>query len=402
MTDIVDTCVAALCHSQDHPGSVPIPTFYMATGPASEDSFTEPEALLGSRETPRTRHARVRGPHQHHPPAGPHTTLDQLPLRRSNRSIGGLPRHRRLGQERRSEVLHRDQSVAVDNPLRPHSRIVCGLPGGLLLQPRSLAFRPPVPLGLRTPITAVATGHRPLCLRDLRRAPFPVAEMRQVEVSVGGGGRRGDTPVDANPTHSLRNRFQLAADDERCIPMPQRIPRDPDTRRLRRQLPRPHHRNTDALRQHQPAIVDPEPTTRELQRRKRLLAGFECRSATTLHRERLIKRPRIRAQHLLLRDLRPLPQPRIPRTRLRQHLRQRPERRPSARLLLVDGLVPQESASIPLRDQGMLRLSAGSEPERVPNDLFPHARQRNGGHRQTGGWRFHSPVNEGVSAPNTR
>ncbi len=400
LTDIVNTCVAALCHSQDHPGSVPIPTLYMTTGPASEDSFTEPEALLGSRETPRTRHARVRGPHQHHLPAGPHAPFDQLSLRAADRSIGGLTRHRRPGQDRRREVLHRDQSVAVNNPLRPHPRIMFGLSGRLLLQPRGLPPRPPVALGLGAPLSGVAAGHCPLRLRQLRRTPLPVAEIRQVEGGVGGGGRGRHTPVDADPTRRFRDRWNVASDDERGVPVAERIPGDLDTRRLRRQLPRPHHRNGNAFRQNQPTVVDPESTTRELQRQRCLLAGFECRPTTTLQRERLIKRPRIRAQHLLLRDLRSLPKPGVTRPRLRQHLRQGSECRPCARLLLVDGLVPQESAPIPLRNQGVLRLSAGPEPERVPNDLFPHARQRIGDPRQIGGWRFHSPVNEGVSAPN--
>lgn len=68
MTYIVDTGVAALHHSQNHSGSVPIPTPGMPARPIPEDSFPESEGLPGSRETPRIRHRRIRGPHRHHLP----------------------------------------------------------------------------------------------------------------------------------------------------------------------------------------------------------------------------------------------------------------------------------------------------------------------------------------------
>jgi len=65
---------------------------------ASEGSFGEFEVPLGSRETPRTRHRRIGGSHQHHLPAGPHATVDQFGLRRADGRVGGLAGHRGLAR----------------------------------------------------------------------------------------------------------------------------------------------------------------------------------------------------------------------------------------------------------------------------------------------------------------
>ncbi len=109
MTYVVDTGVATLCHSQNHSGSVPIPTRGMPARPASEDSFSESEGLLGSRETPRTRHRRIRR----------------------------LPRHLRLREKLGLEVLHRQQLMLTDDTLGPDQSVVPVLPGRLLLHLRA-------------------------------------------------------------------------------------------------------------------------------------------------------------------------------------------------------------------------------------------------------------------------
>lgn len=181
--------------------------------------------------------------------------------------------------------------------------------------------------------------------------------------------------------------------------MPQRIPRNPNTGRIRWQLPRPHHRNSDPLREYQSAIADPEPPARELQGQQGLLTRLERRPALALHRKRLLQRLRVRPQHLLLRHLRTLSQPRTIGSRRCQQLRQSHERRPPARLLLVDSLVPQEPAPMPIDGQRTLRLRTGTQPERVPHD-FLHTRQPIRPHRQKGGRRLHSHSTTGVSASN--
>lgn len=56
---------------------------------------------------------------------------------------------------------------------------------------------------------------------------------------------------------------------------------------------------------------------------------------------------------------------------------------------------------MPLRGQSALGLHTGAQPVAIPHH-FLHTRQRNRDHRQEGGWRFLSLVNEGVSAPNFR
>ena len=80
MSHILNTSVAPFCHSQDHPGSVPVTACDYAAGFAPEGSFSESEWLLGSRETLGTRHGCIGGLDQHHLPASPLGTVDQSRL----------------------------------------------------------------------------------------------------------------------------------------------------------------------------------------------------------------------------------------------------------------------------------------------------------------------------------
>lgn len=317
MTDIVNTCVAAFCHSQNHSGSVPIPTAAIAAVATSESSFGEFELLLGSRETPRTRHRRVCGLYQHHLPASPDTTIHQLPLGKTDGCIGRLASQRGLGQELRSEVLHGDQAVVVDNPFGPHSGIVSALVDAY---------------------TGVLSG--------------------------AGHGLGGP------------------ADDERCVPIAQRILVNANARRFGRQPARPDHRNTDAFRKHQSSISDRESTSRVFERQPSGFARFELGPTSALNTERLGECLGVGSQHLLLRDLRPVPQPRTARSSIGQQLAQLGVRRPFTRLLKVDGLVPEESAAVPLGHQRRLRGTARPQPKAIPDNLF-HGRQPSCNHRQT-------------------
>ena len=414
MTYVVDTGAATLRHNQNHPGSVPIPARGMPARPTPENSFPEPEGLLGSRETPRTRHARVHGPHQHHPPAGPSAPLDQLPLHRRDRGIGGLARHGGFRQELRCEILHRDQPMRVHDGLGPHPAVVPVLPGRLLLHPRRLPAGPLITLRRRVSLPAATAGHPALGSRQLRRAPPPVPVMWQIEPFVGGRRGAGHAPVDPDAAILVcdGDRLRRPGHHERDVPVPQGIAGDAHTRRLRRQSPRPHHRNTHAFGQHQATIADPETAAGVFERWQGLLAGFVSGAAPAFDHERRVQRLRVGAQHLLLGDLGTIPQPRRPCPGLGQLLAEFRERRFHAGLLLVHCFVPQEPAAMPLLDQGVFGERARPQPVVVAHHIDPHAQHANRPHRQgsqaciitslKGGRRFLSPVNGGVPAPNIR
>ncbi len=171
MTHVVDTGVATLRHNQNHPGSVPVPARGVPACSASENSVLESEGLLGSRETPRTRHGRVRGPHQHHLPAGPPAPLDQLPFRRPDRRVRGLTSHRRPRQKPRPEILHRNQLMVVDHTFRPHPRLVPVPARGLRHDLRRVCAGAPVALRRRVALPAAA--RRGTVNRPFARQPVP-------------------------------------------------------------------------------------------------------------------------------------------------------------------------------------------------------------------------------------
>lgn len=372
MADVVNTSVAPFCHSQDHPGSVPVSVVGKAALPAQEGSFCEPESLLGSRETTRTRHRRVCGRDQHHLSTGPHGTLDQLPFQRPDRCIGGLPGHRRLGEELRREVLDRDQVVIVDDALHPGPPIMPGLASSLLLQGRRLLAGPLVSLGLRATPAAVSSGHLPLCFAEFGGAALTMPQIWQVELRMRGRGRDGYTPIDADRT-ALIDRGgsdDFASHHEGCVPVPERIPVYSHTGRLARQLPRPHHWDHDALRKAQPTVAAGEPSGAVLERRKRLPARLELRAPAAFLRERVLQRLRIRAQNLLLRNLRTLAQPGVVAAGIGQELSKPGERRLETALLLSHSLVPQIAAAMPLRFERTFSHHARPEPIAVTHDFL--------------------------------
>ncbi len=248
MSYILDTDVAPFCHGQNHSGSVPITT-------GRETATLAPEVpleSLGSRETLTARHGRVCGPDHHHRPPGPRGTLDKFTFRRADRGVSCLPGHRGFRQEHRLEILDSDHLVAIHHPLRPDPRIVDGLPGGFLRQPRRLPLRRAITPRLR-PAFAMASRHLPLSLRQLSGASLSMPEVRQIESRIGSSRRGGHTPIHTDTaltTHTLRQHEPSVAEGESA-------PRI----RQRRQgsLARLHLRTTTAL-----VLMDglvPQPTT---------------------------------------------------------------------------------------------------------------------------------------------
>ena len=262
------------------------------------------------------------------------------------------------------------------------------------------------------PLLPAAARHLALGLRQLRRTPAPVPVVRQIEPLVGGGRGPGHAPVDPDgrPFGSTRCRVTVTGDDEGGVPVPERVAEDAHTRRLGRQLPRPHHRDTHALVQHQSVVADPETAAGVFERRQGVLPRLERRSAPPLHREGGVQCSSVGAQRLLLGDLGTVPQPRPTGPGCGQQLAQFRERRLPVGPGLVHGFVPEEPAAMPLLDQSALGSGARPQPVAVTHYLGPHGRNANRPHRQfcpasptpEGGRRFLSLVNEGVSAPNTR
>ena len=235
MSYVVGTSMAAFCHGQDHPGGVHVPPSGHSAGGARENSFGEREAFLGSRTALSARHRRVGGRNQHHLPARPHATLDQFPLRRPDRSVSGLPRHRGLGEEQRPEVLNGDGLMVVHEPPSPHAGCVCVLPGGFLVELRRVPGGPPVAVRLRavqfSAPAACPPGHPPLRRGQLGGASFPVPAVRQVIGRISGRRGRGEGPVVRRSRLRIRRGRGVAGDDERCVPMSEGVPVDADAGR---------------------------------------------------------------------------------------------------------------------------------------------------------------------------
>ncbi|SEE32397.1 hypothetical protein SAMN04490220_7381 [Rhodococcus jostii] len=373
MSDVINTGVASFCHSQDHPGSVPVPVVGVSASVAPESAFGEFQLLLGSRKAIGARHRRVRGPNHHHLPARSTAALDQFSFSRSDRSIRGLTGHRRLGENAGLEVLDRNQLVTVDHTSRPDPGLVQVLAGGLLPNCSCLAFCKQVSLGLGFAFRSTTPGHLSLRLRQLRSAASSVPAVRQVELRVRGGRGGSNTPVHPDSTASIGNAFDLPPHYERRVPVSEVVPVDANTCRQRGQLTRPHHRNRHAFGQSQSPVHEAEAAGGVLDGWARCFPRLVARSAAALDGEGMVERLPVRPQHLLLGDLRPGAEPGVACSGFGKESRQLAERRLAAQLLLVNGLIPQEPAAIPLRNQRALRRCARAQPVGVTHDL-PHAR----------------------------
>ncbi len=231
-----------------------------------------------------------------------------------------------------------------------------------------------------------------------------MAEMRKVEGGIGGGRSGAHTPIDPDTALAAWMGRDLAAHDERGIPMPQIVPADANRRRLGRQLPRPDNRNRDALGQYRTALTEREPSPRVLHRRQGSLAGLRLRATTPLHDEGLIQHSRVITQRLLLGDLGTFTQPRHRRARSGQQLPEPRERRLLPGSLLVDCFVPQPSTAPPLGQQRFLGSASRPKPVRVPhhlthsNILSKEIAMRYKGHFRL----FLNAVNGGVSEGDAR
>jgi len=369
---VVSTSMAALCHGQDYPGSIPVTICSASAGRAHEASFPEREAFLGSRTALSAGHRCIGGRDQHHLPARPLAAIEKFPLGRADRGVSGLTRHRGPGQEQRLEVLDGDHLMVIHNPLGPCPGGVCVLARGFLLQLRSVPPGALVPVRLRLAALPAPPGHFSLRLCQFSGAASPVAPVRQVVGRIGGSSCGSDAPVDADPSVRPGRGRGVAADDERGVPVAEAVPVNTDARRGGRQVTGPYHGNRSALGQAQPAVADREPAHGVLQRGQGDLAPLFRRPAAALDLERVVQSQHVCAEHLLLSDLGAAPQPPVLRSRSSQQLRQLTQRRLAAAPLLMDRLVPQPAAPAPLLQQRALGLHAGAQAVGVAH-CFRHA-----------------------------
>lgn len=373
MSDVINAGVASFCHSQDYPGSVPVPAVGVSAGVAPESALGEFQLLLGSRKAIGTRHRRVRGPNHHHLPARSTATLDQFPFSGSDRSIRSLTGHRRFGKNAGFEVLDRDQLVVVDDPPRPDTGFVHVLTSGLLANCGCFAFCEQVALGLGFAFWSTTPGHFSLRLRQLRGAASSVPSIRQVELRFGNGRGGSHTPVHPDSSGCSRNVFGLPPHNERRVPVTEVVPVDANTRRDRGQLTRPHNWYRDAFGQGQPTVDEAEAAGGVLEGGARRFPCLVAGSATSFHSEGMCERHCIGPQRLLLGNLRSGAEPRIACPGFGKERRKLARGRLAPQLLLVNGLVPHESASVPLCNQRVLRRCARTQTIGVTHDL-PHAR----------------------------
>src|SRR5882757_704648 len=361
--------MVGICHGQNHSGGVAVAVRGVSAVFAPENSFPQPQALLGYRVTHGAGHGGVGRRHQHHLPARPHTTFDQFPFSCTDRGVGRLSSHRGTGQELRLEVLHRDGLVIGDHATHPLPRDVDVLPGGFLVQLRRRQSGSTVALRRGLSASTAASGHLPLRSREFGSAPPTVTAKRQVVGGVGRGGRGSNTPVDTDATLSVSGPLGGAANNERGVPVPEAVLIDTDTGRIGRQLPRPHHGDDHAVGQAKSTISEGEAPGGVLQRRQRLLTRLDPRLATPTDLVRVVERGGVSPQRLLLRNLGTHAQPRERAARFGEQLRQLEERGLTATPLLVHGFVPQIPAAVPLLDKRALRDRAWAQPVVVAHCL---------------------------------
>ncbi len=356
---------------QNHSGRIAVSVRGVTTRITLEDTHIQREPLLGSRTTARTGHRRISGRNQHHLPPRPHSTLDQFPLRGTDRGIRRLPGHRRTGQERGFEILHRDHVMISDHSPSPHTRRMRVLASRLLMDSRGLTACTLVSSARGLPTCTASPCHLPLRASQFDRTPFTMPAVGQVVGGVGGGRRGRHPPVDTDATGRGGNHSgEFAAHHKRRVPVAERVPAHTHRGGFTGQFPRPHDRNDDLAGQAQAAVLDRESACRVFQRRQRLLAGLDDRAAATFHLERMVERLGVGTQRLLLRDLGTRTQPRVPCSCSGEHLRQFPESRLLPGLLLVDGFIPQETATMPFGFERTRRRSARAQAIGVTHDLI--------------------------------
>lgn len=354
---------------QNHSGSVAIAICGVPTEFAPEGSFTQRKMLFGSHRTTRAGHRRVRGRNQHHLPARPHATFDKFTFRSPDRGVSCFAGHRRAGKKPWFEVFDCNGVMVDNNPSGPHARCMGVLAVGLLVQTGGLSPRSHVPLPRSVTAGPAAASHLPLCTAQFGGAAAPVPCVGQVVRGAGRCRGSGDSPVDADSSGRGGSGLDWSTSDKRGVPVAQGVLVDAHRCRRRRQFPRPDHRNRHPIRQSQPTFSDRETSCRVLQRRQGSPAALDRRAAPSLHRERMPQRRCVCPQRLLLHDLGALPQPCGPRPSFSEHLRQAHECRLRTTTLLVNGLVPQESGTMPLGFEHRDSVRAGSHTVGETHDL---------------------------------
>jgi hypothetical protein len=283
MSYVVSTSTDTFSRGQNHSGGVQVSPCSESAALAPKSPYTQPKTRLVSRRAPGAGHCCVGGRHQHHRSTRPRATFDQLGLGCTDRSISTLARHRGLGQKSRFQVLDGDGLVVGNHTASPYAGRVLVLVRCLLVQFRRVALGSQVAVGRSLSARPAASTHLPLGLRQLSGATLPVPQIRQVVCRVGGGGRGGHTPVNADRVGYLGSGLDLTTDQ----------------------------------------VV------------QRLGVGAQC---------------------LLLSNLRSAAQPRRTPAGLREQFGELAQRGLVPDPVLVDGLIPEEAAAMPLSQQRTLRL----------------------------------------------
>jgi hypothetical protein len=130
---------------------------------------------------------------------------------------------------------------------------------------------------------------------------------------------------------------------------------DADAGGFGRQLAGPHDRDRHTLGQTQPVVDHSEPVAGVLQRRISCASGLHLGTTTTLDLERVVEGDHVGVEDGRLRILGSVPQPRVRLTRRRQEFTEPRTSRTMPGPLLVDRLIPQVAAAMPLGHECALR-----------------------------------------------
>src|SRR5699024_2127677 len=168
----------------------------------------------------------------------------------------------------------------------------------------------------------------------------------------------------------LRRGLDLAADDERGVPVAEAIAVDPDRGRLGGQIAGPDDGHTHALGQDQATLAHGEAALRVLHARLGLAGRLELWLASPLDLEGVVVRLGEGAQLLLLGHLRALAEPVHLGPLDREPLGQDAEGDALPGAHLSDGVIPQVPAAVPLGDQCIDRLRTWAQAVLVAHCLF--------------------------------
>ena len=369
MSDALNGSVAPFCHSQNHSGSVPVPTIGVSAVGTQESSFAQSQPLV-SRKAGAARHCRVGGLDHHHRPACPLGILDKGPLHGADRIVGSLAGHRGLSEELRLEVLDSDGLVVGNDLPRPCAAFVSvsalSLPRGL----RGTELGALVTLALLVSSWPSAARHLTLRLGEFCGGSVAVSQVWEIVLRASGRSGSRHAPVDTDSALYFGKLFPFTAHNERGIPVAKAVPVDTHRGRLGRKLSRPDDRDRHALRQYESTIPDGEPALGVLQARRRAATRLHGRSTSALDLERVPQRLIVGAQHLLLRHLGPFPEPRRTRTSSGQFSTQHLHGRTMPVTLKAHALVPEPPAAMPFVSQRAQSCPTRPQPVGVAHRLF--------------------------------